>query len=65
MTPPKAFLLPCGTRFRHQRDMWSIEEPLSRLDHWIAFYKRMAAKRPRVYGPDYAALRLLKTEVSR
>ena len=63
MSKVRAYLLPCGKRFRHERTRWFIEEPLERLDGWIAFYRKMAVKRPKIYGPDYAALRVLKAQV--
>lgn len=71
MSSPRAYLLPCGTRYRHERGGWSTEEPISRLGHWIAAYRRLAERRhPRtgktfhaVYGPDCTALEALKVEI--
>ena len=73
MTKPRAYLLPCGEKFCLERGAWSMTEPLTRLDSWMAFYKRLSArKNPRtgksyskVYGPNYAALSVLKRMVEK
>lgn len=63
MSAPVITLLPCKTAYRHARGNWSDTYPIERLEGWIAFYRRMAAKRPENYGPDLRALLMFqKTE---
>lgn len=57
---PKITLLPCRTMYRHQKGNWSDVYPIERLEGWIKFYRRMAAKRPENYGPDLRALLLFQ-----
>ena len=64
MSNPAITLLPCGQKYRHTRGAWSSEYPLSDLPKWIKFYRKLADKRAKFYGPDYAALRLFEKELT-
>lgn len=72
MRKVEASLLPGGTHFRLAGRVWSMTDTIDRLDHWIAFYKRMTEREPnrslssprKVYGPTYAALKVLKAQVA-
>ncbi len=66
MTTPTVTMCPCGTKYRHTINEWSGEFPLSELDGWIAFYRKLKKKRPQNYSEDLKALLMFKTlEVSK
>lgn len=62
MKKPRVTMLPGGREYRHEIDAWSGVFPVSSLPGWIKFYRRMATKRPRVYGPSYTALKLFQAQ---
>ncbi len=65
MNQPTVIMCTCRTKYRHQKRTWANEYPLSELDGWIDFYRRLSKKKPKIYGPDLRALTLFKAlEVS-
>jgi len=66
MSKPVVSMMPCGTLYFHRKGSWIGVYPLSELDGWIAFYRKLAKKRPKNYSADLKALTLFKTlEVSK
>lgn len=55
MTLPSVTLMPGGDNFCHANGQWSIVLPVTRLDSWISFHRRMQARKGGVYGHNYAA----------
>lgn len=52
-----------NTHFRHEMDRWHEILPLTKLDESLAFYRKLATKRPQFYQDNVDALEALKREV--
>lgn len=63
MTDARAYLLPDGQTYRHQKDRWWEELPVSKLEGRLKFYRSLHRKRPQFYASDVKALVMLKTKI--
>lgn len=68
LQPTKAFLHRDGKNVTHLGGTWRITFPIEKLDHWLAFYTRMAdpkycKKGWMHYGKDVEVLTAIKLKL--